>query len=106
MVGTSLSLLCPPYNSTTSPQRQPVRNVGTDLAGFRPLRQLPDPDLAERGISPHRLAGADAEYTGALDHQEVGLREPDAAGKADDQQPRAPVDAAHRILEHLAADRI
>ena len=29
-------------------------------------------DLAERGIFPHRLAGADAEHAGALDQQQIG----------------------------------
>ena len=63
-------------------------------------------DFAERRISPHRFAGADAEHAGALDQQQIGAGEADAAGKADHQQPRAPGDAAHAVLEHLAADGI
>ena len=65
-----------------------------------------DPRLAERGISPHRLAGADAEHAGALDQQQVGAGEPDAAGKADHEQPRAPGDAAQAVFKDLAADGI
>ena len=63
-------------------------------------------DFAERGIFPHRFAGAHAEHAGALDQQQIGLGKPDAAGEPDHQQPRAPGDAAHRVLEHLAADGI
>ena len=65
-----------------------------------------EPHLAERRIFPRRLAGADAEHAGALDQQEIGAGEPDAAGEADHEQPRAPGDAAHAILEYLAADGI
>ena len=58
------------------------------------------------GISPHRFAGADAEHAGALDQQQIGAGKPDAAGEADHEQPRAPGDAAHAVLEDLAADGI
>src|SRR5216683_3273881 len=53
-----------------------------------------------------RLAGADAKHARALDQQEIGAGEPNAAGETDHQDARAPGDAAHAVLEYLAADRI
>ena len=79
---------------------------GRTLPASRPLRQFLDARFAERRIFSHRLAGADAEHAGALDQQQIGAGKPDAAGKADHQQPRAPGDAAHAVLENLAADGI
>src|SRR5216684_5312618 len=77
-----------------------------DFAGLRTLRQRLQPHFAERRISPRRLTGADAEHAGALDQQEIGAGEPDAAGKTDDENARAPGDAAHAVFENLAADGI
>ena len=95
-----------PHRLRTFLQRQPVRDVGPDLSRLRPRQQRLQPHFAQRRISPHRFAGADAEHAGALDQQQIGAGEPDAAGETDHQQPRAPGDAAHAVLEHLAADGI
>ena len=65
-------------------QRQAVRDVGAQLALLRTLQQRLEAHFAERGVSPHRFAGAHAQNAGALDQQEIGLGRADAAGEADD----------------------
>ena len=92
--------------SRTSSSGSRCETLGRIFPASAHSHQRLEPHLAERGISPHRFAGADAEHAGALDQQQIGPGEPDAAGKADHQQPRAPGDAAHAVLEHLAADGI
>src|SRR5258705_10429511 len=54
----------------------------------------------------HGFAGADAEHARALDQDEIGAREPDAAGEADHEDARAPGNAAQAVFENLAADGI
>src|SRR5450631_977491 len=83
-----------------------MRDIRPDLSGLRPLRQRSDPYFARRRISSYRLAGANPEHARALDQQEIGAGEPDAAGKTDDENARAPGDAAHAVLKDLAADGI
>src|SRR5882672_9391533 len=87
-------------------QRQPVRDIGADLAGFRPFRQRLQAHFAERRISSHGLAGADAEHAGALDQQKIGTGQSNTPGETDDEDACAPGDAAHAVLEHFAANGI
>src|SRR5258705_7246135 len=54
----------------------------------------------------HGFAGADAEHARALDQDEIGAREPDAAGETDHEDARAPGNAAQAVFENLAADGI
>ena len=61
---------------------------------------------AQRRIFPHSFAGTNAEHAGTLDQQQIGAGNADAAGEADHQQPRAPIDTADAVLEDLAADGI
>src|SRR5262249_51807655 len=72
----------------------------------RPFPELADARFTERRILPHRFAGAYAEHARTLDQQQIGARKPDAAGEADHEQPRAPGDAAHALLEDRTADGI
>ena len=53
------------------------------------------------------LAGAYADYRDVLDQDQVYRRPgPAAAGKADGEDAPAPVDAAHRFVEYIAAHRV
>jgi len=83
-----------------------MRDVGPDLALFRPLHKLPQSHLAERRIPAHGLAGPHAEHARALDQQQIRARKPDAAGKAYDKETRAPGNAADAVFKNLAADGI
>ena len=83
-----------------------MRDIRTDLAGLGPFQQRLQPRLAERRIPAHGLAGAHAEHAGALDQQQIGTGQPNAAGEADDQDAGTPGEAAHTVLKDLAADRI
>src|SRR3569833_3560150 len=83
-----------------------MRDVRPDAPGFRPFSQRLDPCCTERRVLARRLAGPHAEHAGALDEQQIGPREANAAGETDHQQTRAPCDAAHTLLEHRTADRI
>src|SRR5690242_20040849 len=83
-----------------------MRNVRPYFFGLRPFRKLLDPRFGQRGILPRRLARAHAEHARTLDQQEVGAGKPNATGEADDEQPRAPRDAADAVFEDLPADGI
>src|SRR3954452_10381702 len=87
-------------------QRQAVRDVGTDLSGFRPFRQRLHPGFAERGILSYRLAGADTEHAGTLDQHQIGAGKSDAAREPDHENSRAPGNATQAVFEGLAADGI
>ena len=88
-------------------EREAVRDGGLELACLPPVEEHLEVLLIRRGLARREGAPKDTDDRAPLEKEQICLRARDgAAREADDEQTSLPRDAAKRLLEDVAADRV